>query len=131
MSKTGDLQRSCRDPREDVWENRRGTESGKFLVVIRGGLASGIAAQDGEPGGITLAGSANGNSVSLSWSWTEGVGGAGPCHRYHQRSVDRRNVEQHRRSERELERERVLEREAWIGGEGGRRGSRLSASRRR
>lgn len=77
MSKTGDLQRSCRDPREDVWENRRGTESGKFLVVIRGGLASGIAGQNGEPGGITLAGSANGNSVSLSWSWTEGVGGQG------------------------------------------------------
>lgn len=54
-----------------------GTESGKFLVVVRAGLASGVAAQDGEPGGVTLAGSANGNSVSLSWSWTEGVGGQG------------------------------------------------------
>ena len=54
-----------------------GTESGKFLVVIRSGLASGVAAQDGQPGGITLAGSVNGNSVSLSWSWTEGSGGQG------------------------------------------------------
>jgi hypothetical protein len=54
-----------------------GTESGKFLVVVRGGLVSGVAAEDGRPGGVTLAGSANGNSVSLSWSWTEGVGGQG------------------------------------------------------
>lgn len=54
-----------------------GTESGKFLVVVRGGLATGVAAQDGQPGGVTLAGSANGNNVSLSWSWTEGVGGQG------------------------------------------------------
>ena len=54
-----------------------GTEPGKFLVVIRSGLVSGVAAQDGQPGGITLAGSANGNSVSMSWSWTEGSGGQG------------------------------------------------------
>ena len=54
-----------------------GTESGKFLVVIRNGLATGVAAQDGEPGGVTLAGSANGNSISLSWSWTDGSGGQG------------------------------------------------------
>lgn len=54
-----------------------GSESGKFLVVIKGGLASGVAAKDGEPGGITLAGSVNGNSVSLNWSWTEDSGGRG------------------------------------------------------
>src|SRR5688500_14956553 len=39
-----------------------GTEAGKFLVVVRNGLASGVAAQNGQPGGVTLAGSANGNS---------------------------------------------------------------------
>lgn len=54
-----------------------GTESGKFLVVVRSGLVSGVAAQNGEPGGITLAGSANGNNISMSWSWTEGSGGQG------------------------------------------------------
>lgn len=54
-----------------------GTEAGKFLVIVRSGLASGVAAQDGEPGGVTLAGSTNGNSISLSWSWSEGSGGRG------------------------------------------------------
>lgn len=55
----------------------RGTESGKFLIVVRGNLASGVAAQDGEPGAIALDGSASGNSVTFGWSWTEGVGGRG------------------------------------------------------
>jgi len=54
-----------------------GTESGKFLVVIRGSSASGVAAQDGEPGAITLTGSASGSRVTLTWSWTEGAGGSG------------------------------------------------------
>lgn len=55
----------------------RGTESGKFLVVVKNGLATGVAAQDGLPGGVTVTGSTNGNTVSLSWSWTEGSGGRG------------------------------------------------------
>jgi len=55
----------------------RGSESGKFLVVIRGSTASGVAAQDGDPESITLKGSASGNSVRVSWSWTEGGGGRG------------------------------------------------------
>jgi hypothetical protein len=54
-----------------------GTESGKFLVTIRNGLASGVAAENGLPGGVTLAGTASGNTVTLSWSWTEGSGGRG------------------------------------------------------
>jgi hypothetical protein len=54
-----------------------GTEPGKFLVVVRNGLASGVAAQEGEPGGITIAGSVNGSSVTLNWSWVEGAGGTG------------------------------------------------------
>lgn len=54
-----------------------GTESGKFLIVIRGSSASGVAAQDGEHGSITLAGSAGGNRVTLTWSWTDGAGGRG------------------------------------------------------
>jgi hypothetical protein len=55
----------------------RGSESGKFLVVIRGSSASGVAAQDGDPESITLRGSASGNSVTVSWSWTEDGGGRG------------------------------------------------------
>ena len=51
-----------------------GTESGKFLVMTTAGFASGVAAENGEPGGITLAGTVNGNSVSLSWSWNGGSG---------------------------------------------------------
>lgn len=54
-----------------------GTESGKFNVTVRNGLVSGVAAENGLPGGVTLAGTASGNSVTLSWSWTEGSGGRG------------------------------------------------------
>lgn len=54
-----------------------GTESGKLLIVVRGGLVSGVAAQDGEPGGITLAGSVTGSTISIGWSWSEGSGGRG------------------------------------------------------
>lgn len=57
--------------------NYQGTESGKFLVVIRGSLASGVAAQDGEPGAITLTGSTSGSRVTLTWSWSDGGGGSG------------------------------------------------------
>lgn len=55
----------------------RGSESGKLLVVIRGGTASGVGAEDGNPEPITLTGTASGNSVRLSWSWIEGGGGRG------------------------------------------------------
>jgi len=55
----------------------RGTEPGKFLVVVSGGTASGVAAQDGEPDAITLTGSVTGNVVTLGWAWTDGAGGSG------------------------------------------------------
>ena len=51
-----------------------GTEGGKFLIATSAGFASGVAAQNGEPGGITLAGTVNGNSISVSWSWNGGSG---------------------------------------------------------
>jgi hypothetical protein len=57
--------------------NYVGTESGKFLVTTGSGFATGVAAENGIPGAVTLAGTVNGNSVSLSWSWTDGVGGQG------------------------------------------------------
>ncbi len=71
------LQATTTLPASQYCGSYAGTESGKFLVVVRAGLATGVAAQDGQPGGVTLAGSANGNGVSLSWSWTEGSGGQG------------------------------------------------------
>lgn len=71
------LQTTESNPAVNYCGSYDGSESGKFLVTIRNGLASGVAAQNGEPGGITLAGTADGNNVTLSWSWTEGSGGRG------------------------------------------------------
>ena len=57
--------------------NYTGTESGKFMVSTSNGFATGVAAENGLPGGVTLAGTVTGNTISVSWSWTEGVGGQG------------------------------------------------------
>jgi hypothetical protein len=54
-----------------------GTESGKFLVVVSGGVASGVAAQDGRPESITLGGTASSTHVTLTWAWDTGNGTAG------------------------------------------------------
>ena len=71
------LASTASEPASQFCGTYTGTESGKFLVVVSHGLASGVAAENGLPGGVTLAGSVNGNSVSLSWSWSEGSGGHG------------------------------------------------------
>lgn len=71
------LQTTQSDPVVNYCGTYSGIESGKFVVTIRNSLASGVAAQDGLPGGITLAGSVSGSSVTLNWSWTEGSGGRG------------------------------------------------------
>ncbi|MGE0394724.1 MAG: hypothetical protein AB7P67_14255 [Vicinamibacterales bacterium] len=54
----------------------RGTESGKLLIVVRGGSVSGAAAQDGDPGSVPLSGSVLNNSVSLTWTYDGGRGEA-------------------------------------------------------
>lgn len=71
------LQTTQSEPVVNYCGTYTGIESGKFVVTIRNSLASGVAAQDGLPGGITLAGSVSGSSVTLNWSWTEGSGGRG------------------------------------------------------
>jgi hypothetical protein len=52
----------------------RGTSTGstgKFLFVERGGLVSGIAAQDGVAQPLELAGRVLNNLVAVSWSWED------------------------------------------------------------
>lgn len=49
----------------------RGTETGKFTIIVSGSRASGVAAQDGEPESIALSGGVTGSGISLNWSWPQ------------------------------------------------------------
>ena len=71
------LQTTTANPATQFCGTYRGSETGKFLVVVQGAKASGVAAQDGDPDAITLTGSADGNAVTLNWAWTEDGGGRG------------------------------------------------------
>jgi hypothetical protein len=51
-----------------------GTEGGKFVIAVSGGVVSGVAAQDGEPSAQAVSGRAVNSQVTLSWAWNEPSG---------------------------------------------------------
>lgn len=71
------LQTTESNPAVNYCGSYAGSESGKFLVTVRNGLASGVAAENGSPEAIALVGTVIGATVTLNWSWTEDSGGRG------------------------------------------------------